>query len=67
MSNSTWCTPTHFSVITTICFKGKWEENTFHVCDKSVATNLNDCKLLEELVMEVFYPSVFHHGNGWQY
>jgi len=64
MSNSTLCTPARFSVITTISFKGNREENTFHVCDKSVATNLNDCTLLEGLVMEVFYPSVFHHGNG---
>jgi hypothetical protein len=40
------------------------KENTFHACNKSVATNLNDCKLLEGLIMEVFYPSVFYHGNG---
>ena len=64
MSNSTSCTATRFSIITTISFKGNREENAFHVRDKSVATNLNDCKLLEGLVMEVFYPSILHHGNG---
>jgi hypothetical protein len=60
-------TPTHLSIITTIIFKGNWEENTFHVCDNSVATNLKDCKLLEGLVMEVFYTCVLQHGNGWEY
>jgi len=64
MSNSTLGTPTRFSIITTISFKSNQEENAFHVCDNSVATNLNDCKLLEGLIMEVFYPSVLHHGNG---
>jgi len=64
MSNSTLGIPTRFSIITAITFKGNQEENTFHVCDNSVATTLNDCKLLEGLVMEVFYPSVLYYGNG---